>query len=88
MLKGVNKKVVEVIDIDNEYFERAILFVKPTEQKHDEKVIKERANLYIKGINYVPKRENKVTALLFSVIKVAISAGFGAVFASILLQNI
>ena len=26
MLKGVNKQVVEVVEVDNEFFERAILF--------------------------------------------------------------
>ena len=29
MLKGVNKQVVEVVEVDNEFFERAILFIKP-----------------------------------------------------------
>ena len=29
MLKGVNKQVVEVVEVDNELLERAILFVKP-----------------------------------------------------------
>ena len=29
MLKGVNKHVVEVVDMENEYFEKAILFLRP-----------------------------------------------------------
>ena len=28
MLKGVNKRVVEVVDIESEYFEKAILFLR------------------------------------------------------------
>ena len=29
MLRGVNRQIIEVNDIENPYFERAILFVKP-----------------------------------------------------------
>ena len=36
MLKGVNKQVVEVVEVDNEFFERAILFVKPEKQQNGE----------------------------------------------------
>ena len=32
MLKGVNKSVVEINNTDNEYIEKAILFIKPDKQ--------------------------------------------------------
>lgn len=56
MLKGVNKKVVEVVDIENEYFEKAILFIKHEKLVKDEKTIKERANQYLNNISYAPRK--------------------------------
>ena len=49
MLKGVNKKVVEVIDPDNEFFERAILFIKNEEQQKDERLLRQKAADYLIG---------------------------------------
>ena len=43
MLKGVNKQVVEVVEVDNEFFERAILFVKAEKQQHEEETLRENA---------------------------------------------
>ena len=43
MLKGVNKQVVEVVEVDNEFFERAILFVKPEKQQNGEEALRENA---------------------------------------------
>ena len=43
MLKGVNKQVVEVVEVDNEFFERAILFVKPEKQQNGEEALREFA---------------------------------------------
>lgn len=56
MLKGVNKHVVEVVDFDNEYFERAILFVKAGKQEKGEDALKENARHYLGGIRYRPRR--------------------------------
>lgn len=35
MLKGVNKNVIEISDTGNDFFERAILFVRPQNQSDD-----------------------------------------------------
>ena len=43
MLKGVNKQVVEVVEVDNEFFERAILFIKPEQQQHGEEALRRLA---------------------------------------------
>ena len=39
MLKGVNKHVVEVVDMENEYFEKAILFLRPGRPGFDESTL-------------------------------------------------
>ena len=43
MLKGVNKHVVEVVDMENEYFEKAILFLRPGRPGFDESTLRQRA---------------------------------------------
>ena len=52
MLKGVNKQVVEVVEVDNEFFERAILFVKPEKQQNGEEALRENARRYVGCLLY------------------------------------
>ena len=57
MLKGVNKRVVEVVDIENEYFEKAILFLRAGRPDSDETTLRQRAGEYVRTIKYRPRRE-------------------------------
>ena len=84
MLKGVNKKVVEVMDIDNEYFEKAILFIKAEKQERDERTIKEKATSYLKDIRYTPRAPVTTATVLLGMLKFAAAAMVGAVIASML----
>ena len=54
MLKGVNKQVVEVVEVDNEFFERAILFVKAEKQQHEEETLRENARRYVGSLRWKP----------------------------------
>jgi len=56
MLKGVNKHVVEVVDIESEYFEKAILFLRPGRPDSDEGTLRQRAGEYLRAIKYRPRR--------------------------------
>ena len=56
MLKGVNKRVVEVVDIENEYFEKAILFLRAGRPDSDENILRQRAGEYVRTIKYRPRR--------------------------------
>ena len=55
MLKGVNKQVVEVVE-DNEFFERAILFVKPEKQQNGEEALRENARRYVGSLRWRPRQ--------------------------------
>ena len=57
MLKGINKRVVEVVDIENEYFEKAILFLRAGRPDSDEGLLRQRAGEYVRAIKYRPRRE-------------------------------
>lgn len=56
MLKGINKRVVEVVDIENEYFEKAILFLRAGRPDADEGTLRRRAGEYIRTIKYRPRQ--------------------------------
>jgi len=45
MIKGVNRKIIEVADTGNKYFERAILFVNP--QFTEPREVEKQARKYI-----------------------------------------
>ena len=59
MLKGINKRVVEVVDIENEYFEKAILFLRAGRPDSDEGLLRQRAGEYVRAIKYRPRRAKK-----------------------------
>jgi hypothetical protein len=45
LLKGVSKRIIEVNNSDNEYFERILFFIKPnTKEFSDEHILKEAKN--------------------------------------------
>lgn len=50
MLKGVNRRIIEISNTENKYFERAIVFVKPQYNNSDEAVLKREANGYISSV--------------------------------------
>ncbi|MBC8571021.1 hypothetical protein [Zongyangia hominis] len=69
MLKGVNKKVVEVTNPENEYFERVIFILKDTAVRDSEAQITQQAANYIDtacrkprgsaALPFVPQRKKR-----------------------------
>ena len=82
MLKGVNKHVVEVVDFDNEYFERAILFVKPEKQGKGEESLRDSARRFLGGIRYRPHGRSRRARwfLIAAACAAAAAAGAAAVW--------
>lgn len=70
MLKGVNKNVVEVVDIESEYFEKAILFLRPGRGAVDEGTLRRKAGEYLGGIRYHPRRKKISQWLLVGLLAV------------------
>ena len=64
MLKGVNKSVVEVVELESEYFEKAILFLRPGKSAADEGTLRRKASEYLGGIRYQPHRKRPSLWLL------------------------
>lgn len=86
MLRGVNKQVVEVIDMQNEYFEKAILFVKVEKQEKDEQVLRQRAGEYVRTIQYTPRRRFSCGQMALAAAKLASAAAIGAIVAGLLIR--
>lgn len=51
MIRGVNKKIIEIVDIQNDYFDKAILFVREEQKGKDTGVIKQKAGEYVGTIS-------------------------------------
>lgn len=86
MLKGVNKKVVEVDTLENEYFEKAILFIKVEKQGGDERTLKQRAEDYLYNIKYTPRTKMGAKQLLWISLKFSSAVALGAVLASFFIK--
>lgn len=81
MVKGVSQKVIEVVHTDNRYFEKAILFLRPTAQAEDRGRLREYAGDYLTGIDYNPTQEEKKGFHLSEWLKMALAGLGGAAIA-------
>ena len=79
MVRGVSKKMVEVVEMDHEYFERAILIVRPPQQDKEEPLLRQEASRYIKSLRYRPSHRGRLSprALLLFRLGAAAAAGAG-----------
>ena len=85
MIKGVNHRVVEVVDTQNEYFERIIFFVKPEHSDTSEGKIRERAKLIADAATEPPPSRVK-HARLKRIIKLFSAAVIGAIITAVLMS--
>lgn len=53
MVRGVNKRIVEVSETGNEYFEKAILFLRPS-RPQEEGDLEGEAKRYLRHLQYTP----------------------------------
>ena len=79
MVRGVSKKMVEVVEMDHEYFERAILIVRPPQQDKEEPLLRQEASRYVKSLRYRPSNQKRLSprAVLLFRLGAAMAAGAG-----------
>lgn len=58
MLKGVNKRIIEISNIENEYFYKALLFVNTKAPYKSDKKLEAEANNYINEL--ICKKRGKI----------------------------
>ncbi len=64
MLKGVNKRIVEINNTGNEYFEKAILFIKPEAETLPKERINHMADDYLGKLGQKKKKQSIMTTLI------------------------
>lgn len=81
MIRGTNKYVIDINDTGNQYYERAILFIKPQYADAERDALEKEAKKLIKRIDTTSsiKKHSKVQYLWF---KLGISAIFGAIISA------
>jgi len=80
MIKGVNHRVIEVMDSGSEYFERVIFFVKPEYSAVSEGTLRDRAQA-VASNSSAPPPSKIHQARLMTVGALLASAGLGAAIA-------
>ncbi len=55
MIKGVNKRIVEINNTQNEYFEKAILYIKPEKSSLPQRELSEEAINYLNSLGFKKK---------------------------------
>ena len=80
MVKGVNKQIVEISNTENEYFERAILFVNPDKLSTGGKRLENEANQFVGScVRYrVRPKQSSAKRVLFNLSMIASGAVLGA----------
>ena len=82
MMRGVNKRIVEIKNTDSDYFERAILFLKDGETRSDGE-IKLLSGEYIRYLADGKKGKKGISALLWEAF-----FAMGFIFGSLLIYLI
>lgn len=76
MLKGVNKQIIEIVNPESSFFERAILFVAPNKYYLSDSEKNFQAKKYLKSIDTGRCKSKK--AAILSLGKLAAAAAAGA----------
>ncbi len=59
MLKGINRRIIEINRTNNDYFEKAILFVKSDKTSYPQQMLTSQADLFLKELP-VHKKNNLI----------------------------
>ena len=69
MIKGVNRRVIEINNPDGEYFEKAILFVKPEKSGDKPETLRMAARKYLSEVDENNRRRRlRLSIIILSVI--------------------
>lgn len=66
MIKGVNRRVIEINNPDGEYFEKAILFVKPEKSGDKPETLRIAARKYLLEVDENDRRRRVRTIVIIS----------------------
>lgn len=81
-MRGVNKLIVEIKDTENEYFDRAILFIKPDKATAEQSELDKSARKLLSAVKdgNVGKKSKKLLTAVFIAIGIAVTGAAAAAF--------
>ncbi len=79
MIKGINNSVIEVSDIGNKYYNRAILFLRPEYANTQKNLLEKEARKILKNMDTPSKLKTQHLTVQWFV-QMGVSALLGAVF--------
>lgn len=85
MIKGVNKKVLEINNPQSIYFEKAVLYLKPNMSNAPEKLISREANELIRSMSPKPPKYVFWLKLLLIITAGFLALGYGIYLLSAIL---
>ncbi len=59
MIKGINKNVIEVLEVESAYYEKAILFIKPQFVETNREVLEVEAKKILKNLDTMSSIKSK-----------------------------
>lgn len=79
MIKGVNKQIIEINSTNSAFFEKAVLYVKPSMQDFSSKALAREAQHYVSKI--ITPQKIRTIAVKTLLIAFLSGCGFGAAYA-------
>ncbi len=87
MVKGVNRQVLEILEPQCDYFEKALFFVKPEYSNESDAKLRNQALKSIQSSNSVPKtRKQKVKSKMFFIAQMLSSAVVGSIITALIIR--
>lgn len=87
MVKGINRQVLEILEPQCDYFEKALFFVKPEYSNESDAKLRNQALKSIQNSNFVPKtRKQKVKSKMFFIIEMLSSAVVGSIITALIIR--
>ena len=86
VLKGVNKNIIEIVSTESDYFERAILFVRPESMDDNGEELHRKAKSYLSNLRLRPAMLRGKKRLWLCAIRTAGAVGAGAAAAILLIK--
>ncbi len=78
MIRGVSREIIEVADIGNTYFERAVLYVRPGLTEQESGTLAAEGARYVQSLTKNTKPNLRKSFRLRQAIWMAVSAAVGA----------
>ena len=77
LIKGINKQVIDIGETGNQYYERAILFLKPEYSDMQREILEREAKNFLKGISTTSPLKSR-SRTLYWVVRLGIAAAVGS----------